>query len=136
MAQRLVRKVCTKCSFVSQVDPIKDKLAFEHGITEIRKANTKSISNSQSNSSNLNNEKLCQVCNGSGYKGRLGLYEVMKINENLRELIMKSGNADEIKDCAIKNGMRTLLNYGLELVNQQLTTLEEVERVCLLEESE
>ena len=49
---------------------------------------------------------------------------------------MKSGNADEIKDCAIKAGMRTLLNYGLELVKQQLTSLEEVERVCLLEESE
>ena len=136
MAQRLVRKVCPKCSFVSRVDPIKDKLAFEHGITEIRKANTKSISNGKSNSSNLNNEKLCQVCNGSGYKGRLGLYEVMKVNENIRELIMKSGNADEIKDCAIKTGMRTLLNYGLELVKQQLTSLEEVERVCLLEESE
>ena len=136
MAQRLVRKVCTKCSFVSQVDPIKDKLAFEHGITEIRKANTKRVSNSKSNSSNLNNEKLCPVCNGSGYKGRLGLYEVMKINENIRELIMKSGNSDEIKDCAIKTGMRTLLNYGLELVRQQLTSLEEVERVCLLEESE
>ena len=60
----------------------------------------------------------------------------MKVNENIRELIMKSSNADEIKDCAIKNGMRTLLNYGLELVKQQLTSLEEVERVCLLEESE
>ena len=136
MAQRLVRKVCPKCSFVSRVDPIKDKLAFEHGITELRKANTVSISNGKSNSSNLSNEKLCPVCNGSGYKGRLGLYEVMKVNENIRELIMKSGNADEIKDCAIKTGMRTLLNYGLELVNQQLTSLEEVERVCLLEESE
>ena len=136
MAQRLVRKVCSKCSFVSQVDPIKDKLAFEHGITEIRKANTINIPNNKNNLSNLNNEKLCPVCNGSGYKGRLGLYEVMKINENIRELIMKSGNADEIKDCAIKTGMRTLLNYGLELVKQQLTSLEEVERVCLLEESE
>ena len=136
MAQRLVRKVCPKCSFVSRVDPIKDKLAFEHGITELRKANTVSISNGKSDSSNLSNKKLCPVCNGSGYKGRLGLYEVMKVNENIRELIMKSGNADEIKDCAIKTGMRTLLNYGLELVNQQLTSLEEVERVCLLEESE
>ena len=136
MAQRLVRKLCTRCSFVSQVDPIKDKLAFEHGITEIRKANTINIPNNKNNLSNLNNEKLCPVCNGSGYKGRLGLYEVMKINENIRELIMKSGNADEIKDCATKTGMRTLLNYGLELVKQQLTSLEEVERVCLLEESE
>ena len=136
MAQRLVRKLCPRCSFVSQVDPIKDKLAFEHGITEIKKANTINIPDNKNNLSNLNNEKLCPVCNGSGYKGRLGLYEVMKINENIRELIMKSGNADEIKDCATKTGMRTLLNYGLELVKQQLTSLEEVERVCLLEESE
>ena len=136
MAQRLVRKVCNRCSYVSQVDPIKDKLAFEHGITEIRKANTKNNSSQNSNSSNLENTNNCPVCNGSGYKGRLGLYEVMKVNENIRELIMKSGNADQIKECAIKNGMRTLLNYGLELVKQQLTSLEEVERVCLLEESE
>ena len=136
MAQRLVRKVCSKCSYTSKVDPIKDKLAFEHGITEIRKANTQNISNGNSNPSNLGDEKLCPICNGSGYKGRLGLYEVMKINDNIREIIMKSGNSDKIKDCAINNGMRTLLNYGLELVRQQLTSLEEVERVCLLEESE
>jgi len=136
MAQRLVRKVCSRCSYLSQVDPVKDKLAFEHGITEIRKATTKSITSGNSNSSDFENEELCPVCNGSGYKGRLGIYEVMKVNENIRELIMKSANADEIKDCGIKNGMRTLLSYGLELVRQQLTSLEEVERVCLLEESE
>ena len=88
-----------------------------------------------SRSKSLKDEETCPVCNGSGYKGRLGLYEVMRVNDNIRELIMKSSNADEIKDCAIKNGMRTLLNYGLELVNQKITTLEEVERVCLLEEN-
>ena len=60
----------------------------------------------------------------------------MKVNDNIRELIMKSSNADLIKDCATRSGMRTLLNYGLELVNQQLTSLEEVERVCLLEDSD
>ena len=64
-------------------------------------------------------------------KGRLGLYEVMRINENIRSLIMKSANAVNIKECAINHGMRPLLNYGLELVNEGLTTLEEVERVCL-----
>ena len=135
MAQRLVRKVCNKCSFIEDVDPYKDKLAFEHGIKKIRKANTVKLQNNEVKSINFGNENICPVCNGSGYKGRLGLYEVMKVNENIRELIMKSGNADEIKDLAIKNGMRTLLNYGLELVKQQLTSLEEVERVCLLEES-
>ncbi len=49
---------------------------------------------------------------------------------------MKSANAINIKECAINHGMRPLLNYGLELVNEGLTTLEEVERVCLLEDSE
>ena len=135
MAQRLVRKVCYKCSTVVQVDPTKDKLAFEYGIKEISKANTIKIDNKNDPSSSLKDEETCPVCNGSGYKGRLGLYEVMRVNDNIRELIMKSSNADEIKDCAIKNGMRTLLNYGLELVNQRITTLEEVERVCLLEEN-
>ena len=84
----------------------------------------------------IRHENLCQVCNGSGYKGRLGLYEVMRVNENIRSLIMKSANAINIKECAINHGMRPLLNYGLELVNEGLTTLEEVERVCLLEDSE
>ena len=135
MAQRLVRKVCSKCSTVVQVDPIKDKLAFEYGIKEIAKANIIKIDNKNDPSSSLKDEKTCPVCNGSGFKGRLGLYEVMRVNDNIRELIMKSSNADEIKECAMKNGMRTLLNYGLELVNQKITTLEEVERVCLLEEN-
>ena len=135
MAQRLVRKVCKKCSYVTDVDPVKDKLAFEHNIQKIRKANTVKIQNNEIKEVHFNDEDICPVCNGSGYKGRLGLYEVMKINEDIRELIMKSGNADEIKDLAIKNGMRTLLNYGLELVRQGLTSLEEVERVCLLEDS-
>ncbi len=135
MAQRLVRKVCKKCSYIADVDPIKDKLAFEHGIKKIRKAKTVKLQNNEVKSINFSNENICPICNGSGYKGRLGLYEVMKVNENIRELIMRSGNADEIKDLAIQNGMRTLLNYGLELVKQELTSLEEVERVCLLEES-
>ena len=136
MAQRLVRKVCNKCSYVVEVDPIKDKLAFEHGIKQIRKANTIKIENKKDYSSSFKNEGTCPICNGSGYKGRLGLYEVMKVNDNIRELIMKSSNADVIKDCATRSGMRTLLNYGLELVKQQLTSLEEVERVCLLEDSD
>ena len=136
MAQRLVRKVCNNCCSLVDVDPVKDKLAFDSGIKKICKAKIKSKKNNIVNSSFLRDENLCQVCNGSGYKGRLGLYEVMRINENIRELIMKSANAKDIKECSINNGMRSLLNYGLELVKKGLTTLEEVERVCLLEESE
>ena len=81
-----------------------------------------------------NDESVCPTCNGTGYKGRLGLYEVMKVTEPIREIIMKSGTADVIREYAHQNGVKSLLEYGLELVAKKLTTLEEVERVCLLEE--
>ena len=82
----------------------------------------------------LKDKNLCSVCNGTGYKGRLGLYEVMKVNDSIRELIMKSSTADVIREHAHKNGVRSLLDYGLDLVRQKLTTIDEVERVCLLED--
>ena len=82
-----------------------------------------------------NNGEICQFCGGSGYKGRVGIFEVMKINENLRELIMKESTADVIRLNAFLVDGRSLLDYGMELVKKELTTIEEVERVCLLEEA-
>ena len=79
--------------------------------------------------------KSCPVCNGSGYKGRVGIYEVMKVNEVIRELIMKQANADEIRERAFDKKGRSLLVYGMNLVKNELTTIEEVERVCLLSET-
>ena len=81
-----------------------------------------------------NNGEICQFCGGSGYKGRVGIFEDMKINENLRELIMKESTADVIRGNAFLVDGRSLLDYGMELVKKELTTIEEVERVCLLEE--
>ena len=75
---------------------------------------------------------ICNNCNGSGYKGRLGLFEIMRVNDQIRELIMNSGNADQIRECAHQNGLKSLLVYGMDLVKEGLTTIEEVERVCLL----
>ena len=124
MAQRLIRKICPKCSTTRQVDKEKDHLAFEHNIRTLKEANVVDLSN--------NSENLCPVCNGTGYKGRLGLYEVMKVNDPIRELIMKSSTADVIRSCASENGVKSLLSYGLDLVKDGLTTIEEVERVCLL----
>ncbi len=126
MAQRLIRKVCPKCSSSRQVDKEKDKLAHEHGIGFLKEANVVDLSK--------NNEKICPLCNGTGYKGRLGLYEVMKVNDPIRDLIMKSSTADVIRECASENGVKSLLSYGLDLVEKGLTTIEEVERVCLLDD--
>ena len=85
--------------------------------------------------SNRTNSNVCNICNGSGYKDRLGLYEVLRVNDNIRELIMKSSTADVIRNASVKNGLKTLLDYGMELVKNQTTTIEEVERVCILEDS-
>ena len=128
MAQRLIRRVCPKCSSTRAVDPEKDKLAHDRNIRTLKQANSIDLANNDSNN-------LCPVCNGTGYKGRLGLYEVMKVNENIRELIMKSSTADVIRESATENGVKSLLDYGLDLVKDGLTTIEEVERVCLLDES-
>ena len=128
MAQRLIRRVCPKCSSTRAVDPEKDKLAHDRNIRTLKQANSIDLANNESNN-------LCPVCNGTGYKGRLGLYEVMKVNENIRELIMKSSTADVIRESATENGVKSLLDYGLDLVKDGLTTIEEVERVCLLDES-
>ena len=128
MAQRLIRRVCPKCSSTRAVDPEKDKLAHDRNIRTLKQANSIDLANNESNN-------LCPVCNGTGYKGRLGLYEVMKVNENIRELIMKSSTADVIRESATENGVKSLLDYGLDLVKDGLTTIEEVERVCLLDDS-
>ena len=126
VAQRLVRKVCISCSSIRSLRKGKDDRALKFGLTKARMINNSIQDN--------NKDKICPICGGSGYKGRVGIYEVMKINENLRELIMKQSNADVIRENAFKVDGRSLLDYGMELVKNEITTIEEVERVCLLDD--
>jgi len=126
VAQRLVRKVCISCSSIRSLRKGKDDRALKFGLTKARMINNSIQDNNQ--------DKICPICGGSGYKGRVGIYEVMKINENLRELIMKQSNADVIRENAFKVDGRCLLDYGMELVKNEITTIEEVERVCLLDD--
>ena len=72
--------------------------------------------------------KGCATCNKTGYKGRTGLYEVMEINDEIRELILVGASALELKKKAIEHGMITLRRSGLMKVAQGWTTLEEVAR--------
>jgi len=128
VAQRLVRKVCPSCSFIRNLDKGKDDLAINFGVKKARFLK-RSVS-----AGNTNNG--CPICNGTGYKGRVGIYEVMKINDLIRDLIMKQSNADEIREKAFLKVGRTLLAYGMQLVKNQMTTIAEVERVCLLNDSQ
>ena len=128
VAQRLVRKVCPSCSFIKNLEKGKDDLAISFNVKKARFLK-KSVS-----AGNKNNG--CMICNGSGYKGRIGIYEVMKINDLIRDLIMNQSNADEIREKAFTKAGRTLLDYGMQLVKSQMTTIAEVERVCLLNDSQ
>lgn len=132
MAQRLVRKVCPSCSTTRKTEPGKDDLALSYGIQSVRVAHAINISSEKVQSG----QACCTNCNGTGYKGRLGLYEVMSINDEMRGLILKHATADTIRECSKRQGMQSLLDYGMNLVKQQLTTLAEVERVCVIEEPE
>ena len=122
VAQRLVRKVCKSCSDLRNLNAKENQLALNHGVKKARFLSQ--------------NKKSCTLCNGTGYKGRVGIYEVMKVTEVIRELIMKQSNADEIRERAFDKTGRSLLSYGMNLVKNELTTIEEVERVCLLNENQ
>ena len=71
----------------------------------------------------------CDKCKGSGYKGRVGIYQVMPISDEMRQLIMRSGTALDIADQAKKEGVRDLRQSGLIKVKQGVTSLEEIEAI-------
>ncbi|ASC69945.1 Type 4 fimbrial assembly protein PilB [Halomicronema hongdechloris C2206] len=130
LAQRLMRRVCTNCR-IAYSPSVEDLARF--GLTASReseitfyKANT--LSPEQITAANQNGT-LCRQCQGGGYSGRVGVYEVMRITENLQKLISEGAPTEQIKELAVDEGMQTLLAYSLNLVRQGYTTLEEVERV-------
>jgi len=130
VAQRLVRKVCDECRI--PYTPTSAELS-RFGLTSSRdaqltlyRANT--LQTQEIQEARAHNQ-LCQKCNGVGYKGRLGVYEVMRVTEALQTLITEGAPTERIKEVAVEEGMQTLLAYSLDLVRQGLCTLEEIERV-------
>ncbi len=76
----------------------------------------------------------CDYCNGTGYRGRLGLYEIMVMDDHLRELIMRHASSSLLRQEATKRGMRTLRESGLLAIYDGLTTIEEVVKETVFEE--
>jgi type IV pilus assembly protein PilB len=112
LAQRLARRICTECKEPQEV--AKDTL-INLGMPPDVAAKAK-----------VYHGKGCPNCNGTGYRGRLALYEVMPIDEGIRKLIFSGANADEIKKSAVKSGMDTLRMSGIRKALEGLTTVEEV----------
>jgi type IV pilus assembly protein PilB len=130
LAQRLVRRVCANC----RVDykPSKEELArfgmsasgdFEMTLYKANQVSADQIGKAREAGT------LCEKCQGNGYKGRVGVYEVMKVTERLQQLISDGAPTEQLKEAAVEEGMQTLLAYSLSLVREGHTTLEEVERV-------
>jgi type IV pilus assembly protein PilB len=117
-AQRLVRRICVNCKEELEVP---EQALIDAGYTPEEVKTTK-----------IYHGKGCTTCNKGGYKGRTGLYEVMEINDELRELILVGASALELKKKAIEQGMLTLRRSGLVKVALGQTTMEEVLRETVL----
>jgi type IV pilus assembly protein PilB len=130
LAQRLMRRVCGECR--APYTPTQDELA-RYGMSSSRevdttffKANTVPPAERQRLS---DSGQLCGKCAGVGYKGRVGVYEFLKVTEGVAELITQGAPSERITEKAVEEGMTTLLAYSLNLVREGATTFEEVERV-------
>ncbi|MGA2463116.1 MAG: type IV-A pilus assembly ATPase PilB [Thermodesulfobacteriota bacterium] len=114
LAQRLIRKICMDCR-----EPIKPppQLLIDLGVPP-----------DEVKSFTVYKGKGCTICNGTGYKGRLGLYEVMTMKEEIKELVLARASASEIKKEAIRSGMKTLRQSGMTKIKDGMTTIEEILR--------
>src|SRR5512136_186704 len=117
-AQRLVRRICTECAEVVEVPP---PALVEAGYTPEEAKTVKTYKG-----------EGCKTCNGTGYKGRIGLYEAMDVSEEIQELILVGASAREIKRKAVEESMITLRSSGLTKIRNGITTLDEVLRETVL----
>ncbi len=117
-AQRLVRRLCAECKIQEKLSP---QVLMDAGFTT-EEARTVKVWKRQG----------CQACGNKGYKGRVGLYEVVEITDELRELILVGASALELRKKALEQGMMTLRRSGLTKVAAGMTTLEEVMRESVL----
>ncbi|VAX32092.1 Type IV fimbrial assembly, ATPase PilB [hydrothermal vent metagenome] len=115
LAQRLARKICTQCKVEEKHS---ESALLKLGFTEEEIKDLKVFKGNG-----------CPECNNSGYKGRVALYEVMPVKDEIKELILEGASAQELKKLAIRLGMNTLRRSGLNKIKAGVTSIEEVLRV-------
>jgi type IV pilus assembly protein PilB len=114
-AQRLGRKNCQDCK---EEEKIPVPVLINLGFSEEEASTVKCYKG-----------KGCPACNGSGYKGRVALYEIMPVGSAIKEMVLEGASADELKKTAVRLGMRTLRMSGLNKVKEGTTSIEEIVRV-------
>ena len=122
LAQRLVRKICTECR--TEFEP-SDELLMELQLPI-----------DQARQYNFYYGKGCARCNNSGYKGRTGIYELLEITDDVRDMITSDASVDDIRNFARTQGMTTLREAGLKLIFDGVTTIDEVVRETVMEDVE
>ncbi len=128
IAQRLVRQICSSCK-------VEEKVA----ISEIIKHFPEELARKyfgEADEAKIYKGRGCKICRQTGYLGRVGIFEVLEITKNIRKLISEKADSDVIGRAAIAEGMKTMLEDGLEKVADGITTLEEVIRVTKVESLE
>jgi general secretion pathway protein E len=125
IAQRLVRRLCPECSKPAPVTKI--KLVESLAILGCDAADAETIHE-------LKSPIGCDRCRGTGYRGRIGIFEIFRLNDEMHELVLKRESTRTLTECARKHGMRTLGQSGWEKVKLGYTTLEEVLRVITVAE--
>ncbi len=121
VAQRLVRKICLKCRF-----------SLEITRTELEKSLTASLIDAHFGiveTIRIYKGKGCPLCHQTGYEGRIGIFEVMEISEELKKAVVTKKDAGVLLETAKTNGMKTMIDDGLDKVTQGITSIEEVIRV-------
>ena len=116
LAQRLVRTICPKCR--TKYKPTEEVLR-EAGLTQ-----------EQIENATFMRGKGCNSCNKTGYRGRMGIHEILIVDAKVREMIFENASSMAIRDHVVANGMATLFQDGLEKVMDGYTTFEEVYRVA------
>ena len=121
VAQRLVRRICSSC--------IESYPASPEIMRLIKAQMTLAGDTAKSIPETLYRGKGCKVCGGSGFQGQIGIYELLRVTEGIREIILREAPVSEVRKKAIEEGMVTMFEDGLDKVERGVTTIEEIMRV-------
>lgn len=110
IAQRLVRKLCPHCRKMRPASEEEKRILRQNTDQEV----------------NIYEPAGCKLCNNTGFFGRIGVFEIMEVNEEIRNLIAENGTTEELEEAAKRSGMRTLRQNGIRYVLDGTTSIEEM----------
>ncbi len=126
LAQRLMRKVCPECSSIRIINDAESRFT---GLLRGTKVRVATALKAEEKEQRKREGTLCTRCGGTGYQGRIGIYELMRMNRRISDAIKQNKSSQEIEDIAVEDGMITLKAYAVDLIKNQLTTVSELMKV-------